>query len=110
MLPPSDDWLREQGFDPVFIHFHWVASPPSQEPAVNDRLIVLLVICFLGVTILLCAGGGFYLAGKGVDVPEFLVGLGGTALGALGSLLARTHTDGPQDVRVVDQPVEVDPT
>jgi hypothetical protein len=71
----------------------------------TDTTTVRLVVGFLGATILLCVTGGFWLAAQGQPVPEFLVGLGGTALGALGALLARTGSD-TQPVTVVNRPSE----
>lgn len=75
----------------------------------TDRATVRIVIGFLGVGFLGCLAGGFYLAAAAVEVPEFLIGLGGTALGALASLLARTGTE-TQTVSIEqprDQPVPV---
>lgn len=75
----------------------------------SDITTVRMVVGFLGVTILACVIGGFHLAGQGVELPEFLVGLGGTALGALGALLARTDNRVTVDNEPSD-PVPTTPT
>lgn len=79
----------------------------------TDKLTVRLVIAFLGLGFILCLLGGFVLASQRVEVPEFLVGLGGTALGALGSLLARVGDGDPQNVYVTnddEERIPVDPS
>ena len=73
----------------------------------NDQGTVRIVIGFLGIAVLLCIAGGFYLAASAVEVPEFLVGLGGTALGALGSLLARTGNESVTLDQPASRPVPV---
>lgn len=50
-----------------------------------------LVILFLGVTVLGALAGCIYLANRGQDLPEVLVGTLGTALGALGAVLSRSE-------------------
>jgi len=75
-----------------------------------DKFTVRIVIAFLGFGFLLCLVGGFVLAAQRIDVPEFLVGLGGTALGSLGTLLSRVGTEGPQDVNVVNDRRDPVPT
>jgi hypothetical protein len=63
---------------------------------------VRLVILFLGVATLIIIGGGVWLAHDGKNIPDALIGLGGTSLGALGAMLSKTSS-GPQDVQVVNQ-------
>lgn len=72
---------------------------------------VRLVIIFLGVATLLCVGGGLWLASDGIEIPEFVVAVGGGAIGALSGILSKTST-GPQEVKVVESehdPVVVQP-
>ena len=38
MVPPSDDWLREHGYDPDYIHFHDIAYPKGSRMAFWQRL------------------------------------------------------------------------
>jgi len=65
-----------------------------------------LVIIFLGLTLLICVGGGLWLANYEKELPEFIVGIGGGALGAMGGLLSRNPNDEtPQAVTVVDTDV-----
>jgi len=49
-----------------------------------------LVILFLGVIILACAGGIIYLASAEKGIPDVLVALATGGLGALGAVLAKT--------------------
>ncbi len=49
-------------------------------------------LILLGTVALLCIAGGIYLAGVGKEVPEFLVAVGGTAVGGLAGLLAPPRT------------------
>jgi hypothetical protein len=58
----------------------------------TDRLTVQLVVSFIGLASLLIIGGIIGLAYIGREVPEPLSTLGGAAIGALGTLLARTST------------------
>lgn len=64
---------------------------------------ISLVIIFLGLTTLTIVGGGVYLAAAEKGIPDALIGLGGTSLGALGAMLSKTST-GPQPVQVINQP------
>lgn len=59
----------------------------------TDRLTVQMVAAFLGLSGLLIISGLILLASLGRDIPEPLSTLGGAAIGALGSLLARTATE-----------------
>jgi hypothetical protein len=59
----------------------------------TDRLTVQMVVGFIGVSGVLIICGLIGLAYLGRDIPEPLSTLGGAALGALGTLLARTSTD-----------------
>ncbi len=59
----------------------------------TDRVTVQMVAGFLGLSGLLIISGLILLASMGRDIPEPLSTLGGAAIGALGSLLARTATD-----------------
>lgn len=67
---------------------------------------VRLVIIFLGLVVLIGIAGGIYLASDDKTLPDALIAIVGAAGGSLASILAKTST-GAQDVRVVDEPVEV---
>lgn len=58
----------------------------------TDRLTVQLVVVFIGLFGLATIGGMIALAYVGRTSPDTLSTLGGAAVGALGSLLARTST------------------
>ncbi len=58
----------------------------------TDRLTVQMVVAFIGLFGLLTIGGLIALAYAGRSIPDPLSALGGAAVGALGSLLARTST------------------
>lgn len=59
----------------------------------TDRVTVQMVAGFLGLSGLLIISGFILLASMGRNIPEPLSTLGGAAIGALGSLLARTATE-----------------
>ena len=59
----------------------------------TDRVTVQMVAGFLGLSGLLIISGLILLASMGRDIPDPLSTLGGAAIGALGSLLARTATE-----------------
>lgn len=58
----------------------------------TDRLTVQMVVGFIGLFGLFTIGGVILLAYEGRSIPDPLSALGGAAVGALGSLLARTAT------------------
>lgn len=58
----------------------------------NQRTITL-VVAFLGAFGLLVVAGAIYLASTSKQVPDPLWTLAGTAIGALGSLLASTKSN-----------------
>lgn len=83
----------------------------------TDRFTVRAVVILLGIFALVGLVGCIWLIGRGGTDPALLgviSGLTGTALGALGTLLARTGVDdSPQPVHVTNQPgdpVPVEPT
>lgn len=60
----------------------------------RDRWVYRIAISILGLTILSVVGGGLYLAGLNMSgssfsLPESIVALGATAIGALAGLFAR---------------------
>lgn len=59
----------------------------------NSKSTINLVILFLGAIALAVVVGGFVLAYQGETIPTELVGLGGTALGAVAGILAKTGTE-----------------
>lgn len=72
----------------------------------QDRKVVLAVIGSTLVLGVLAVAGGIFLAwSRGVALDAALVGIAGTALGVLGTLLASTKTtpDEPTSVQI-DQP------
>lgn len=70
---------------------------------------ISLVIIFLGLTTLAIVVGAILLALDEKSIPDALIGLGGTSLGALGAMLSKTSA-GPQAVQVVNQPADPVPT
>lgn len=71
---------------------------------------VNLLIIFLGVIILAVVAGAIVLTSQDKTIPAELVGLGGTALGALVTLLTRPPTDtaGVAAQVIANQPPPVD--
>lgn len=65
----------------------------------TDRLVVLLVVVFLGLVGIatIVAATTIVLHSGADEVPEALWTLAGAALGALGALLARTSSSPPVD-------------
>ncbi len=59
----------------------------------TDRLTVQMVVAFIGTACLLTIGGLIGLSFVGRPIPDPLTALGGAAIGALSSLLARTATE-----------------
>lgn len=77
----------------------------------TEQRTILAVIIFLGTLSLLVVGGGVFLTATDHAIPDALIAIGGGAVGALSSILARTSS-GPDAVQVVnrpDDPVPVDP-
>lgn len=72
----------------------------------TDRLTVQLVVIFIGVTCLMTIGGLIGLSFVGRAIPDPLTALGGAAIGALSSLLARTATEGRSEGDSTRSPVE----
>lgn len=66
---------------------------------------ISLVIIFLGLTTLSIVVGAIFLALEEKTIPDALIGLGGTSLGALGAMLSKTST-GPQPVHVINPPAD----
>jgi hypothetical protein len=55
---------------------------------IPDTWVYRLLILILGVVVIGIVSGGFALAAGGKQIPEALVAIGSTALGALAGLLA----------------------
>lgn len=70
----------------------------------NDRAVVLMVVAYLGAIVLAIIGAGFALRLKGVDVPDQMWTIGSVALGAMGALLANTHSSPPNPPPPPGQP------
>lgn len=78
----------------------------------NDRFTIRGVIVILGLVAVGALLAGSVLAYQGKPIPDFIVATLGAAVGAVGSLLAKTSLDSTQDVQVVNEPgdpVPVDP-
>ncbi len=61
----------------------------TESPLKTDKWIYRIVVSVLGLTVLLVAIGGIYLAAKpNTAIPDILVALGSAAVGALAGLLA----------------------
>lgn len=80
----------------------------------NELGNVRLVIIFLGLITLIIVGGGVWLAHNEKGIPDAMISLGATSLGALGAMLSKTSSvpTETQDVRVVESeasPVVVEP-
>lgn len=73
----------------------------------TDRITVQMVAAFIGLCALLTMSGIILLACMGRDIPDPLSTLGGAAIGALGSLLARTTTTEGADTALAPASVEV---
>ncbi len=73
----------------------------------TDRFTVQMVVTFIGVASVLIISGIILLAYLGREVPEPLSTLGGAAIGALGTLLARTSTADRRGDGAEAVPVEV---
>lgn len=76
----------------------------------TDRLTVQMVVAFIGLFGLITISGVILLAYEGRSIPDPLSALGGAAVGALGSLLARTSTvERPEDKSSVQSSDEAKP-
>lgn len=78
----------------------------------NDQSTVRMVIGVLGALALLVVAGGIYLTSQDRSIPDALIAMGSGAAASVGTLLARTGTNEPQQVEVVNvsaEPVPVDP-
>lgn len=73
-----------------------------------DRFTVRAVVIFLGVGMLVGLIGLIWLVGttsvKDAALLAVIAGPTGTALGSLGTLLARTGSEAPIDTHVVNEP------
>lgn len=56
----------------------------------SDKWVLLMVVTFLGLTVLTCAVGGFYLAATDHTIPDPVIALGSGALGGLVGVLVKT--------------------
>ena len=63
----------------------------------TDRSIVQSVVWVLGLVTLAALGIGGYLAIHEKSVPDFIIGMGTGAMGAVAGLLARTSSSPPND-------------
>ena len=63
----------------------------------TDRSIVQSVVWILGLVTLVSLGIGGYLAIDGKPIPDFIIGMGTGAMGAVAGLLARTSSSPPNE-------------
>lgn len=75
----------------------------------NSRLNFNLLIWFLGVSVLVCIVGGLLLTFTGKQVPDSIIGVGGTALGGLITAFVHPPNNDVVPVKITDEPVEVTP-
>lgn len=61
----------------------------------TDPRIIYAVVVGLAATVLIAMIGGITLAVMNRGVPDFLIAMGTTSLGALASILVRTSTERP---------------
>ena len=59
----------------------------------NDRLVVLAIVVFLGLVSLTTLAGAIAMRLHGTDPPGEMWGFGGVALGGMTGLLASTKTN-----------------
>jgi hypothetical protein len=80
----------------------------------TDRFTVRAVVCFLGVGMLVGLIGLIWLVGttsvKDAALLAVIAGPTGTALGSLGTLLARTGSETSTPVTVMNEPDDAIPT
>lgn len=62
----------------------------NQPAYTNDRLFYRIVSCALSIVIVLTIVGGIWLAGNDKEIPDAIIALGSTAVGALAGVLAGT--------------------
>ena len=58
----------------------------------TDKTVVQLVVVILGIMALASLGIGGYLAVVEKPIPDFIIGIGTGAMGAVAGLLARTSS------------------
>lgn len=63
----------------------------------TDRRVVELVVVVLGLVTLVSLALGGYLAIHGKTIPDFIIGMGTGAMGAVAGLLARTSSSPPAE-------------
>ena len=74
----------------------------------TEQRTVQLVIGFLGTITLAITLGAIYLTSVDHSIPDALIGLGGTSIGALAGILSKTSSD-PQQVQVMNEPADAVP-
>lgn len=74
----------------------------------TEQKTVQLVIGFLGTITLAITLGAIYLTSVDQSIPDALIGLGGTSIGALAGILSTT-SNGPQQVQVMNDPADAVP-
>lgn len=70
---------------------------------------VRLAIIFLGLLAVVCLGGGIYLVHDDKSLPDALIAIGSSAATAI-TLVVTRPIGGAQDVRVIDEPLQVTET
>jgi len=60
----------------------------------TDKITIRLVVGVLGLVAILTVAGGFWITVVDKPIPDALIAIGSTAVGAVAALLARTSTGG----------------
>lgn len=59
----------------------------------TDSFTIRLVVGSLALIGLVCVAGGFWLASNGGTIPDALIAIGSSAVGAISGILARTSSE-----------------
>lgn len=74
----------------------------------TDNVSIRIALVILGLVTLSCVIGGLVAVLNDKSLPDALIGIGSSSATAVGLLITRPM-GGTQDVRVVDEPIEVQP-
>lgn len=64
----------------------------------TDRTTIRLVVGFLGFVAIATVAGGFYLTAIDKQIPDALIAIGSSSVGAVAALLARTSSGDASEV------------
>lgn len=62
----------------------------------GDVWLYRMVVCFLGVSALLCLAGSAWIESQGNPAPQGLLGIAGTCVGAIAALLVQIPKEPPR--------------